>query len=231
MLDQRAHPASVIVTLPSRRSAAAAVTTPGIVDLIAASQLHIMSWQARLGEIRRSLGSPPPGPGLTAAWVTVAGLINLHMRADDEVCAPALYDLTPRGRALDRESKDAHADIGEMIAETSLRSPGTTSWWQLASLTLAAWSRQSDHEERGRRTQSRRRAAPALFRLGRQWGAFREACIRDWSYPDAPSQLPICQLRLARPATPRLADPAFSPLACTCQACDGKLADIPALRD
>jgi hypothetical protein len=80
-------------------------------------------------------------------------------------------------------------------------------------MTLAAWSRQCDDENRGPSAQCRRRADPALRQqLGRQWRAFREAYIRDWPYPDAPSQLPTCQLRLARPAAPRLADPAFCPL-------------------
>jgi hypothetical protein len=114
-----------------------------------------------------------------------------------------------------------------MTGETRLHPPGTTSWWCLATMTLAAWSRQSDYEEHGPPAQYRRRADPALRQQpGRQWRAFSEACVRDRSYPDAPSQLPTCQLRLARPATPRLADPAFCPLACTCQACDAQPAGI-----
>ena len=131
-----------------------------IIDLIAASQLHVLRWQAWLGEQGRRLGAPPPVPGLAATWDTVAALIDLHMAADDEVCAPAIYDRTPGGRALAREAKQAHAELGEMIAETSLRPPGTTLWWHLATMTLAAWSRLSDYEEHG---------PPAQFR----WTALR----------------------------------------------------------
>jgi anti-anti-sigma regulatory factor len=207
--------------------AARTVTMTDIIDLIAASHLHIVWWHAWLGGQGRRLGAPPPGPGLAETWDTVAALIDLHMAADEEVCAPAIYDQTPQGQVLAREGKQAHAEISELIGETRLHPPGTTPWWQLATMTLAAWSRLCDYEEHGPPAQCHRRADPALRQqLGRQWRAFRQARIRDRSYPDAPSQLPTCQLRLVRPATPRLADPAFCPLACTCQACDAQPAGI-----
>ena len=208
-----------------RRIAARTVAMTDIIDLIEASQLHILRW---LDELGRRPGAPSPGRfGLAATWDTVATLIDLDMRADDEVCAPAIYDRTPQGRALARQSRQAHAEISELIGETSQQPPGTTLWWHLATTTLTAWSRQYEDEEHGPPGQCRRRADPVLRQqLGRQWRAFREACIRDRSYPDEPSQLPTCQLRLARPATPRLADPAFCPLACTCQACDSQPAGI-----
>lgn len=121
-------------TLPSpnapgapRCAAAMTATTADIIDLTQLGQLHVLRWQGWLGELGRSLGCTPPGPGLAATWDSVAALIDLHMRADDEICAPALYDRTPNGRMLDRESKDTHAEIGEMIAETSLQPPGSTS--------------------------------------------------------------------------------------------------------
>jgi hypothetical protein len=174
-----------------------------LIDLITASQLHILRWQAWLGGLSRRLGAPPPGPGLAGTWDTVAALIDLHMAADEEVCAPAIYDRTPPGRALAQEGKQAHAEISEMISETHLHPPGTTPWWHLATMTLAAWSRQCDDENRGLPAQCRRRADPALRQqLGRQWRAFSEAWIRDRYYPDTPSQLPTCQLRFARPARP-----------------------------
>jgi anti-anti-sigma regulatory factor len=211
----------------SRPIAARTVTMTDIIDLIKASQLHILRWQAWLGVLSRRLGAPPSGTGLADTWDTVAALIDLHMAADDEVCAPAIYDRTPRGHALARKSQDAHADIGEMIGETSLYQPDTTPWWHLAGMTLAAWSRQCEDENHGPPAQCRRRADPSLRQqLGRQWRAFGEARIRDRSYPDAPDQLPTCQLRIAHPATPRLADPAFCSLACTCQSCDGQPAGI-----
>jgi anti-anti-sigma regulatory factor len=203
-------------------------TMADIIDLGGASRLHILRWQAQLGQLRRQRCDPASRPELGATWDTLASLIDLHMRAEDEICGPAIYGRTAEGMALAREAEDAHEDIREMIHETSLHPPGSPQWWHLATTTLSAWARQCDHEEHGPPAGYRRRADPALRReLGRRWRAFREACIRDQSYPDAPSQLPTCQLRQARPATPRLADPAFSPLACTCRACTQALARIP----
>lgn len=199
-----------------------------IIDLTAASHLHVLHWQAQLGELRRGLGASPPALDLVAAWDTVAALINLDMRAEDEICAMALYSTTPEGRALARQLRADHQDLAETIAETSLRPPGSPQWWQLASTALSAWAVQCDHEEHGPPAAYRRSADPAVRQqLGWQWRAFREACIRDGQYPDAPPQVPTCQLRLTRPATPRLSDPAFCPLACTCQDCTGRLGRIP----
>ena len=92
--------------------AARTVAMTDIIDLIEASQLHILRWQGWLEELGRRPGAPSPGHlGLAATWGTVAALIDLDMRADDEVCAPAIYDRTRQGRALARQSKQAHAEI------------------------------------------------------------------------------------------------------------------------
>lgn len=214
--------------------ARAAVRRPAVVtditDLTAASHLHALHWQARLGELRRSLSVPLAAPGLADVWDTVAALIELDMSAEDEICALAVYGTMPEGRALARQLRADHQDLADTIAETSLHPPGSPAWWQLATTALTAWAVQCDHEEHGPPAAYHRTADPAVRQqLGWQWRAFREACIRDDQYPDAPPQLPTCQLRLTRPATPRLADPAFCPLACTCQDCTGRLGRIPAL--
>ncbi len=223
------HAAVVDMSLPrlnlpgpdrTRKPAASA----DIIDLAGASHLHILGWQAWLGELRRCPGDPASGPALATVWETLAALIELHMRAEEEVCAPALYDPTPQGQALTRHAKAAHADIGEIIEEASLQPPGSALWWQLATAALAAWARHCDYDEHGAPGDCLRRADSALRQqVGRQWRAFREACIRDQRFPHAPPQMPTCQLRRAHPATPRLADPVFTPLACTCQACTGML--------
>src|SRR5207302_6181841 len=58
----------------SRPIAARTVTMTDIIDLIAASHLHVLRWQARLGALGRRLGAPPPGPGLAGTWDTIAAL-------------------------------------------------------------------------------------------------------------------------------------------------------------
>ncbi len=225
------HAAVVDMPLPRLNLPAPADCTAGkpaaradIMDLAGASHLHILGWQAWLGELRRCPGDAASGPALATVWDTLASLIDLHMRAEDEVCAPAFYDTTPQGQALAGHARAAHADIDEIIQETSLQHPGSALWWQLAMATLAAWARHCDDDEHGLLGDCLRRADFALRQqAGRQWRAFREACIRDQQYPHAPPQMPTCQLRRAHPGTPRLADPVFTPLACTCQACTAML--------
>lgn len=62
-----------------------------IIDLIEADHMHIMRWPARLGEFgRRDGGGREPLPVLAGTWQTLAGLIELHMSADEEICGPAV---------------------------------------------------------------------------------------------------------------------------------------------
>ena len=199
-----------------------------IIHLIRADQLHITRWAAKLGQLSRQASTHQCRPELVTTWQTLARLIDLHLRADEEICAPAVTAAMPQRRAIVRETQDTDGDIREIIRETGLQPPGSPLWWQLATIALSAWADHVDHEEHGPLTDYRRRASPALHeRLARQWRAFMEAQIRD-QYPQAPPRLPTCQLRQTRPAAPRLADPAFSPLACTCQACTDRLDQAPA---
>ena len=195
-----------------------------IIDLIEADHLHITRWAARLGELSHSCrdSGQEPLPVLVGTWQTLASLIELHMRAEEEICGPAILGTDVPGRVLARQTEAVHEDIREIIREVSLQSPASPPWWHLARAALAAWAAQRDLDERGPLAERRYRADPALRqRLVGQWRAFTEAQIRD-QYPQVPPDIPTCQLRRdsQAPATvPRLADPAFGPLACTCRAC------------
>jgi len=207
---------------PSR--AAARTPLPAdVTSLTRASHLHIARWQAWFGELRRYLGGSLPGPGLAATWDTLAALIDLHVSADEEICAPVIYGGQPQRRVQARTARDAREDIRELIGETRLQPPGAPRWFHLATATLSAWIRLCRDEERVISAGCWGSADPELVRrAARQWRAFREARIRDL-YPGVPSQLATCQLRQTRPATPRLADPGFAALACTCQDCTSRL--------
>jgi hypothetical protein len=202
-----------------------------ISDVIKADGAHILCWQARLGQLRRG-ADPPYGPDLAATWETVTTLIDLHGRAEEEICDQAIYGTEPQGRVLEGQARDAHRDIREIIGEADLQVPGSPRWWQLATTGLAAWALHFDDEAHGPLADYRYRAGRRLRKhLAHQWRAFTEAAIRDQSYPAAPPHVPTCQLRLARPGTPRLADPVFGPLACTCQSCTKRLDRLSARGD
>jgi hypothetical protein len=154
----------------------------------------------------------------------VTTLIDVHARAEEEICDPAIHGTGRQGRTLAAQTRDGRQDIRELIGDTGLQLAGSPPWWELASAALAAWALHVDDDENGPPADYRSRADRGLREhLAGWWRAFTEVVIRDQSYPAAPPQLPTCQLRLARPATPRLADPAFCPLACTCQDCTGRL--------
>ncbi|MGD0243658.1 MAG: hemerythrin domain-containing protein [Streptosporangiaceae bacterium] len=199
-----------------------------IIELIAADHLHIMRWQMRLAELRHR-SEPSQSPALAATWDTLTALIDLHMAADEEVCGPALYGTGPDGLELARQARDAHADIREIIREASQFPAGSPRWWALATVALAAWTQCLHREVYGPLADCRGRASRGLrARLGRQWRAFMDAQIRDRYQAPAP-EVPTCQLRRAYPAAgvPRLADPAFAPLACICPACTRELDPVP----
>lgn len=197
-----------------------------IIDLIQADHLHIKCWAARLGELSRRDSGPEAFPVLVGTWQTLASLIELHMRADQEICCPAVLGADVQGRILAWEIRAAHENIRELIRETRLHPPGSPPWWHLARVALAAWAVQLDLEEHGPLAECRHRADPELRqRLAGQWRAFTEAQIRD-QYPQAPPDIPTHQIRQDShaPATvPRMADPSFGPLACTCRACSRTL--------
>lgn len=68
-------------------------------DVIRADGAHILCWQVRLGQLRRGAG-PASGPDLAATWDTVTALIDLHARAEEEICDQAIYGTGRQGRSL-----------------------------------------------------------------------------------------------------------------------------------
>lgn len=160
--------------------AAGTAVVADITDLIGADLLHILRWQAQFGEMRRRRRDPASRPALATTWDTLARLIDLHMRAKDVICVPAICDPGRQGRTLAREVEGAHENIREMIRETGRQLPGSPRWWHLATTTLTAWTVQADYEERGLLADYRHRAGPALrCQLALQWRAFMDAQIRD----------------------------------------------------
>ena len=163
-----------------RHPAAGTAVVADISDLIGADLLHILRWQAQFGEIRRRRRDPASRPALATTWETLARLIDLHMRAKDVICVPAICDPGRQGRTLAREIEGAHENIREMIRETSRQLPGSPRWWHLATTTLSAWTVQADCEKHGLLADYRRRAGPVLrCQLALQWRAFMDAQIRD----------------------------------------------------
>lgn len=114
-------------SIPDERTTGA--TKPGdqrmadIIDLIEANHLHILRWQAQLGELRHQPGTRVTGVTLTATWNTLAAMIDLHMRADEEICVLAVCGTGPRGWDLTRHTTEAYRDIREMTGKPACSRP------------------------------------------------------------------------------------------------------------
>jgi hypothetical protein len=88
-----------------------------ISDVIWADGTHILCWRARLGQLARG-ASPAFDPDLAATWDTVTALIDLHARAEEAICEPAIYSTGSQGMTLARQARDVRQEIRAIIGET-----------------------------------------------------------------------------------------------------------------
>ena len=115
---------------------------------------------------------------LAHVWQRLADLLEVHARAEEEVCYLPLFGSGPQADELRRGAVADHDDIREAALEAALQTVGSASWWRAVRAVL---DRSADHLEREERgvlahcdlTASQRRE------LGRQWSAFIAAWSRD----------------------------------------------------
>ena len=117
---------------------------------------------------------------LADAWQRLADLLEVHTRAEEEICYLPMFGSGPTAAERRREAVSCHDDIRDAISETSLRPVGSPPWWRAAHAVLTAAAEHLDREERviqaswiPRLTASTRRE------LGRQWSAFAVAWRQD----------------------------------------------------
>jgi len=188
------------------------------------AEAHQARWPAWLGDLyRRDRGWDTRAElaELVTTWETLAALIDLHMRADEEICGPAVFGGSPAGRAMTRQVRDDHEDIREILRQASLQPPGSPPWWHLARTAWPPGPRSSTPNSTARWPG----AAAPIARCGNSWPA------SGGPSPTRTSATGTRRHRRRSPRTgsgrtaappltvPRLADPRFGPLACTCRAC------------
>ena len=152
-----------------------------IIELIMADHRRIRRLAAALDDTARWNGNS--GVMLGHAWHRLAGLLEAHARAEEEICYLPMFGCHPQAAAARREAFDDHDDIREAISEASLHRPGSARWWRAVRAVLAASAGHLDREERillasglTGLTMSRRRE------LGRQWSAFIAAWRLDAAF-------------------------------------------------
>jgi hypothetical protein len=142
-------------------------------------------------------GNPAAGDTLASAWDSLAGLIELHLRGQDEICLRSAAGIEPGGEPGTgermRAAADVHDGIREAVADARLQPAGSGPWWQAVKAALSIWTVQLDQRQQaifpgpGRGPDGAPRD-----RLGRRWLAFRAGMLLDLSSRAAPGA-PVCQ--------------------------------------
>jgi hemerythrin HHE cation binding domain-containing protein len=149
-----------------------------ICELVMADHRRIRRLSAALDDTARWDGGS--GSMLAHAWLRLAGLLEAHAAAEEEIC----YLPMARYRADAAENRRAaiadHDDIREAIREASLHQPGSGPWRRAVRAALAMSADHLDREEHGLLAESLDGLTMVQRReLGRQWRAFVAAWRLD----------------------------------------------------
>lgn len=149
-----------------------------ISELVMADHRRIRRLSAALDDAARWDGGS--GSTLAHAWLRLAGLLEVHTAAEEEICYLPMSRYRP-GAAEDRHAAIAdHDDIREAIREASLHQPGSGPWRRAVRAALACNADHLDREEHGLLAESLADLSMAQRReLGRQWRAFVAAWRLD----------------------------------------------------
>jgi hypothetical protein len=152
-----------------------------IIDLVMADHRRIRRLCRTLGGMARQAGGSGAGWMLTNVWQRLTGLLEMHTRAEEEICYLPMFGSGPRAAKRRREAIADHDDLREMITEASLQRAGSPPWWRAVSAVLAATGSHLDREERAVRDGLAGLAMSQRRDLGRQWYAFIAAWTLDAS--------------------------------------------------
>ncbi len=171
---------------PSEQTRAVLVQGAGqpydIIELVMADHRRIRRLTRAVEDAARYSGGPHWV--LAAAWQRLAALLEVHTRAEEEICYLPMFGSGSQAAGRMRESVSCHDDIRDAISEAALQRAGSPLWWRSVRAVLAAAVEHLDREEHviqsswmPRLTMSTRRE------LGRQWSAFTAAWRQDTSAP------------------------------------------------
>jgi hypothetical protein len=161
-------------TAPSK--SASAVPDAGISEigeLIVAEHARILRLFRALDDLARRGDSDVARLALSQVWARLASLLEVHTRAEEEICFPLVFDSGASTVDLVETATADHDDIREAVAEARLLDVGSPRWWQLISTIHAACTEHFASEERGPLTQFCGSLPPATSKvLLRRWAAF-----------------------------------------------------------
>jgi hypothetical protein len=156
-----------------------------IIELILADHERIRRLLRALDDAARYGEDTGANWVLAPVWRRLAGLLELHADAGEEICYLALFGPGQDAAAQMQDAIADHDDIREAVAEARLHPAGSAAWWRAVTAAQQASSDHIARQERGVLAAFGRRAAPALrTELARQWATFITSRTRDGSARD-----------------------------------------------
>lgn len=156
------------------------MTATDIIELMLSDHRRIRRQCRALQDMAGRETGTGPGGALAGVWDSLAGLIELHLCAEQEICWLPMCGTDPQGREQIAEAAAAASDIAEAIGAARLQPAGSQAWWRAVNAALSACAAQLGQEEDGILADFARRAdRQARDRLGRQWLAFTAALQLD----------------------------------------------------
>jgi len=172
---------SVIPNRTSTALAKAGTTIPDagiseIGELIFAEHARILRLFGALdGVVRR--GEPAVVHlALDQIWTRLANLLEVHTRAEEEVCFPLVFGGGALALSFVEAATADHDELREAVEEARLLDVGSVRWWQVIATARAACTKHFASEERGPLAQVCGSVPPETSKvLVRRWTAFTAA--------------------------------------------------------
>lgn len=142
-------------------------------ELIVTEHARILRLFRALDDLARRGDSAVARLALSQVWARLASLLEVHTRAEEEICFPLVFGRGASPLDLVETATADHDDIREAVAEARLLEVGAARWWQLISAIHTACAEHFAREERGPLAQICSALPPEKSKvLVRQWAAF-----------------------------------------------------------
>jgi hypothetical protein len=111
--------------------------TTDVTGLIADDHARILRLFTALDDLARAPQPHTRPAGLASTWDRLAGLLELHIQAEEQICHPALLPVLTRDGLL--HALATHDDaIRDAIAQAWPHQPGSIPWWRAVTDARAA---------------------------------------------------------------------------------------------
>jgi hypothetical protein len=142
-------------------------------ELIIAEHARILRLFRALDDLARRGDSAVARLALSQVWARLASLLEVHTRAEEEICFPLVFGSGTSTPDLVETATADHDDIRETVEEARLFEVGSARWWQLISAIHTACTEHFASEEHGPLAQVCGSLPPEKSKvLVRQWAAF-----------------------------------------------------------